>query len=445
MGRLFGTDGVRGVANAELSPELALSLGRAGAYVIAKRKGGPARIVVGKDTRISSDMLEAALISGITSAGCHAQSVGVIPTPGVAFLVGELGADAGVVISASHNPMEYNGIKFFGRDGFKLSDDDEDEIEALLSDNIPRPTGSGVGRVENVGDAGERYVRHLISLVPLSLAGFRIVLDTANGAASWVAPEVLRRLGAEVIPLNDRPDGVNINAECGSTHPDSLRRAVLESRAHIGFAHDGDADRVIAIDEKGNIVNGDHIMGICGLARLRKGLLPGRAIVATAYSNLGLIKAFERNGASVVITSRAGDRYVLEEMLRRGLVLGGEQSGHVIFLDKTTTGDGILTALELLSVMLASTKPISELAAEIETYPQVLMNVEVKNKEGFRENVRVKAAISEAEDKLKGTGRIFVRASGTEPLIRVLGEGPVREEVEDIVKQVALVIREELG
>ncbi|MEW5866272.1 MAG: phosphoglucosamine mutase [Bacillota bacterium] len=454
MGKLFGTDGVREIANGPLSPELAFKLGRAGAGVIARRQGAPT-IVIGRDTRISGDMLEAAMAAGMMSVGARVLRVGVVPTPGVAFLTRDLCADAGVVISASHNPVEYNGIKFFSRDGFKLSDEDEEEIERHVldeqgnprygtSDAFPRPTGCNVGKSVDVQDAQDRYVEFVKETANVTLEGLKVVVDCANGAASAYTPRVLRELGAEVFSVNDNPDGTNINVDCGSTHPEAVARAVLDLGADIGLAHDGDADRLIAADEKGRIVDGDHIMAICGLYLLRKGKLPKSSIVATLYSNLGLVKAFEREGGSVVL-AKAGDRYVLEEMQRSGIMLGGEQSGHIIFLDRNTTGDGIITALALLSVVRETERPLSELASWMQTFPQVLVNVKVRNKGGLSDNPLIGDALALARERLGADGRIFVRPSGTEPVIRVLGEGPDRAGVEDAVGEVVKAISLALG
>jgi len=458
MGRLFGTDGVRDVANGALSPELAFKLGRAGAAVVAAKRGkgnGAAAIVVGRDTRLSGDMLEAALTAGMMSVGARVLRVGVVPTPGVAFLVRNLGADAGAVISASHNPVEYNGIKFFSHDGFKLSDDEEDEIERYtldrdgnvrleIEDSLPRPTGCSVGSAVDVIDAQDRYVDFVKRTCDVSLEGLRIVVDCANGAAFAITPRLLRELGADVITINDTPDGTNINVGCGSTHPEAVCRAVQEVGADLGLAHDGDADRLIAVDETGRVVDGDHVMAICGLHLLRQGKLPFKSIVATVYSNLGLVKAFEREGGTVILT-KAGDRYVLEEMRNRGIVLGGEQSGHIIFLDRSTTGDGAITALALLSVLRKTGQRLSELAAWMQTFPQILVNVKVRDKSELTGNAAIEGAIARAAERLGNDGRIFVRPSGTEPLIRILGEGPDREVVQEVVEDVARAISEALG
>jgi phosphoglucosamine mutase len=456
MTRLFGTDGVREIANAFLSPELAFVLGRVGAGIITRRLGNPPTVVVGRDTRLSGDMLEAAVIAGIASVGGQAVDVGVIPTPGVAFLVRDLPADAGIIISASHNPMEYNGIKFISGDGFKLSDEEELEIEkhiafherGMLSlgtnDEFPRPVGNNVGRVSRLPDAGERYLMHAKSTVDVGLEGLRVVVDCANGAASLYTPRLLGDLGVHVTTINDKPDGTNINARCGSTYPQVLAEMVVEAGADLGLAHDGDADRLVAVDEKGNLVNGDHIMAICGLDLLRRGMLPRNTIVATVYSNLGLSQTFAREGGNVVITQN-GDRYVLEEMRKLDVILGGEQSGHIIFLDRNTTGDGIITALALLSVLRRTGGKLSELASWMDVYPQVLVNVNVTDKRGLFSNSAVNRAIERAQALMSKDGRIFVRPSGTESLVRILGEGPEESVVRAVVSEVARVIQEELG
>jgi phosphoglucosamine mutase len=456
MARLFGTDGVREIANAFLSPELAFVLGRVGAGIIARRLGKSPTVVVGRDTRLSGDMLEAAVVAGIASVGGQAVNIGVIPTPGVAFLVRDLPADAGIIISASHNPMEYNGIKFISGDGFKLSDEEELEIEKHIAfyeqgtlsfdthDDFPRPVGNSVGRVSRLQDAGERYLVHAKSTVDVGLEGLKVVVDCANGAASLYTPRLLKDLGVHVTAINDKPDGTNINARCGSTHPQVLAEIVVETGADLGLAHDGDADRLIAVDEKGNLVDGDHIMAICGLDLLRRGMLPRNTIVATVYSNLGLSKTFAREGGNVVITQN-GDRYVLEEMRKLDVILGGEQSGHIIFLDRNTTGDGIITALALLSVLRRIGGRLSELASWMDVYPQVLVNVNVTDKQGVFSNSAINQAIEQAQALMNKDGRIFVRPSGTESLVRVLGEGPEESVVRAVVSEVARVIQEELG
>jgi len=442
MGKLFGTDGVRGVANRELNPELAFKLGRAGAFVLSREATRP-RIVIGKDTRISGDMLEAALTAGICSVGADVLHVGVIPTPGVAFLTRDLEAAAGVVISASHNPVADNGIKFFGGNGYKLPDELESEIESHLDeiDELPVPTGGGVGRVIPVPDAADRYVRFLKNTIDVDLTGLKIVVDCANGAAFSVGPRVLRELGAEVVSLHDQPDGVNINKQCGSTNPESVCEAVPRLGADIGLAHDGDADRVLAVDEQGRLVDGDFIMVICGLDLQKQGRLAGNRVVVTVMSNLGLHLALRKAGVEIGET-RVGDRYVLEEMLKTGAALGGEQSGHIIFLDHNTTGDGLVTALNLLAVLKRSGKPLSALAAQMTRLPQVLVNVRVKEKSGLLAIPELAEAIQAAEERLKGIGRILVRPSGTEPLVRVMVEGPDEAELTAIADQVASIISE---
>lgn len=444
MGRLFGTDGVRGVANADLTPELAFALGRAGAYVLTEGRERP-RLVVGRDTRRSGEMLEAALTAGILSVGGEVLSVGVLPTPAIAYLTRALGADAGVVISASHNPVEDNGIKFFSAAGYKLPDATEDRIEALLSEpNLPRPTGAGVGTRRTVGDADEIYFAHLTGELGVDLAGLKIVVDAAHGAAYSVAPEILRRLGAKLTVLNNEPTGVNINVNCGSTHPEGLQEAVRRTGADVGLAFDGDADRLIAVDERGEVVDGDQIMAILALALRAKGRLEGEGIVATSMSNMGLELALAERGLKLVRT-QVGDRYVLEELLKRGWNLGGEQSGHIINLHHNTTGDGLSTALQLLGVLVEQKKRLSELAAVMQRLPQLLVNVTVRTKDGWKENPRVAGAIKEAEARLKGRGRVVVRPSGTEPLMRIMVEGEDAALLKEIAGDLAAVIKEEQG
>lgn len=441
MGNLFGTDGVRGIANQELTPELAFKLGRAGAYILSRTNGRP-RIVIGKDTRISGDMLEAALTAGICSIGGDVLQVGVIPTPGIAYLTRTLGASAGVVISASHNPFGDNGIKFFSGDGFKLSDEIETEIEKLVLQgeaDLPRPTGAQMGKVEIVNDALDRYVSYLFSTVEGDLTGLKIAVDCANGAASAAAPRLLRELGAEVYPLFHQPNGTNINNHCGSTHPEALQQAVVRLGVDVGIAHDGDADRVLAVDEQGRLIDGDVIMAICALELKKQNKLAENTVVTTVMSNLGFRKAMEQAGI-IVKETKVGDRYVMEEMLSSGAKFGGEQSGHIIFLDHNTTGDGLLTAVQLLSIMKKSGRPLSELAKVMTVYPQLLVNVPVNDKAKLGEASAVQEAIAKAEARLAGKGRLLVRPSGTEPLIRVMAEGPDEEELRQIVDEVAEVI-----
>lgn len=455
MKKLFGTDGVRGVANSELGPLLAFRLGRALARMLLRGGAdgdlkGSKEVLVGRDTRLSGPMLEAALAAGLASAGLGARLVGVVPTPGVAYLVRRLKAAAGVVISASHNPVEDNGVKVFGPDGYKLDDAQEEAIEtmALASDADsagPWPVGGGVGRILRDDEAWRTYAEYLVSTVPEgSLKGIRVVIDCGNGAAHRIAPWAFERLGAEVTLLHAEPNGLNINVDCGSTHPEVVQKAVAACGADMGFSHDGDADRVIAVDRHGRLVDGDRILAILGLDLLERGRLPHRAIAATVYSNLALKKRMEAAGARVVETP-AGDRAVLEAMRREGLALGGEQSGHIILLDLNTTGDGVLTALQLAETVARRGQDLSELRAELTPLPQRLISVAVRSKEGWEVNERIAACIREAGRRLEARGRLFVRASGTEPLIRVMVEGPEESEVSQVAERVADVIREELG
>lgn len=435
------------MANASLTPELAYGLGRAAGHFFKKGRPGRTKIIIGKDTRISGDMLEAALAAGLTSTGADVALLGVIPTPGVAYLCRELRADAGVMISASHNPVEDNGIKFFDSAGFKLTDAAEDEIETLLRerfDRIERPTGVAVGRISAEAEAGELYERFLLASVTEKFTGLKIVVDCGFGAAYELAPRILRKLGAEVIALNAANDGSRINVKCGSTNIEMLRQAVIANRADLGIAHDGDADRVIAADEAGQTVNGDRIMAVCALDLLRKGKLKNRKIAVTVYSNLGLRETLKRHQAGVVETAN-GDRYVLEALREKQLALGGEQSGHIIFLEKNTTGDGLLTALQLIAVVAESKKKLSELAGEMEEYPQILENVRVTTKNGWEDNQAIRAVIQKVTETLRDSGRLLVRASGTEPLIRVMAEGPDEAELKSLVAEIAVVIRRELG
>ncbi|WP_067934817.1 phosphoglucosamine mutase [Alicyclobacillus kakegawensis] len=445
MSRLFGTDGVRGVANRELTPELAFQLGRAGAHVLTGGRRG-VRIAVGKDTRISGDMLEAALISGILSIGADVLRLGVITTPGVAYLTRHLGAQAGVMISASHNPVEDNGIKFFSDAGFKLPDEVEDEIERTIRDGmdaLPRPVGAAVGRIHDE-PAKETYIDFLIRTVQHRFDGLHVVLDCAHGAACEIAPDVFTRLGARVSVLNNRPDGVNINVGCGSTHPHVVQKAVLELGADVGLTFDGDADRLIAVDHTGAVVDGDYVMAICARALKEQGQLSHDTVVATVMSNLGFLKAMERLGIHVERT-QVGDRYVMEAMRRGGHTLGGEQSGHIVFLNHTTTGDGILTALQLVDIMVGSGQPLAELRKVMTRYPQILENVRVRDKRAWSANERILAALAEAERQLGSDGRVLVRESGTEPIVRVMAEGPEEQLLQECVGRIVRVVRAELG
>lgn len=449
MGKYFGTDGVRGAANKELTPELAYRLGRFGAFVLTRHHQGDQErpsVVVGRDTRLSGEMLESALIAGMMSVGVDAWRLGVLSTPGVAFLTRELSAQAGVMISASHNPFEDNGIKFFGADGYKLSDELELEIEALLDadkDLLPRPEGAGIGRVSDRFNAYQQYLQHLRTTVQTDFCGMDIVVDCANGAASGLAPILLRDLGADVTALHADPDGININVNCGSTHPERLQREVVQRGAHLGLAFDGDADRLIAVDENGDIVDGDHILSICGRFMKEQEELKNDTIVTTVMSNIGFFKAMEAWGIRTEKT-KVGDRYVMEAMRKGGYNLGGEQSGHIIFLDHNTTGDGMLTALQLLRAVKEKGATLYELASQMRKYPQILLNVPVDQKEGWEDHPDITAKIREVEERLGDEGRVLVRPSGTEPLIRVMAEGPDEEQLKQDVEAIADVIREQL-
>jgi phosphoglucosamine mutase len=445
---LFGTDGVRGLANSELTGKLAFELGQAGAYVLTMAKHKP-RILIGRDTRISGDMLEAALIAGICSVGAEAIVAGVIPTPAVAYLTRHYGADAGVVISASHNSMEYNGIKFFDKNGYKLPDELENRIESIILDKaetMPAPIGVEVGRRVRIRNAVRDYVEFLKGTVDTDLDGLKIVLDCANGAAYEAAPMVLGSLGAEVITTYHTPDGTNINDYCGSTHPEKLQSLVLETGADVGLAFDGDADRLIAVSELGNLVDGDHIMYICAMDMKERGLLKQNTVVSTVMSNLGLDNAL-KNASCKLEKTRVGDRYVLEKMLEMGYNFGGEQSGHIIFLDHNTTGDGILTALQLLSVMKRSGRKLSELASGMKKYPQVLVNARVSEdkKNFYKDDDVIQEEIRKIEERFQDDGRVLIRPSGTEPVVRVMIEGADQREIEDQAVKLARLIEERLS
>lgn len=449
MGRLFGTDGVRGVANTELTCELAFMLGRAGAYVLSGENSRKPRILVGKDTRRSGDMLESAMVAGICSAGAEAVLAGVIPTPAVACLVRKYGFDAGVVISASHNPAEFNGIKFFNSEGYKLPDEVEERIERIILDHaeeIPSPAGDQVGTIHILETAVEDYVNYAIKTVNVDLTGLRIALDCANGASVVTAPEAIRRLGAEVLVINNEPDGVNINRKCGSTHLDMIKRFTVENRCDIGLAFDGDADRVLAVDENGCLVDGDHIMAIIGLDMKKKGQLAHDTIVATVMSNMGFDEMARNNGLNI-IRAPVGDRYVLEKMLEGGYVLGGEQSGHVIMTSYNTTGDGLITALRLLSVLKESGRKLSELNSVMKDYPQVLRNARVSNdkKYSYREDPVIAEHCSSLEQAFQGQGRVLIRPSGTEPLVRVMIEGKDLDYITQKAEELVKIIEERLG
>lgn len=449
MRRLFGTDGVRGVANMEpMTVETAMKLGRAAAHLF-KRGPGKYKIVIGKDTRLSGYMIENALAAGICSMGVDVLLVGPLPTPGIAYITASMRADAGVVISASHNPFQDNGIKFFSKDGHKLPDEVEERMEELIfSDAISsiRPTASEVGKAYRIDDAKGRYIVFLKNTFPreLTLGGIKVAVDCANGAAYKVAPAVFSELGADVIPLSVNPNGMNINLNCGSTHPELICRVTKEVGANIGIALDGDGDRAIFSDEKGNIVDGDAVMAICGTRLLREKRLKRKTVVATVMSNMALEEVIDSAGGRLFRTP-VGDRYVAEEMVRGDYNFGGEQSGHIIFRDLSTTGDGIITSLQLLAVMLLEGKRLSELAEILKPYPQVLVNVPLKRREELDRFPQVGQAIKEAEGMLRGRGRVLVRLSGTEPKARILVEGEDREEIAEIAEGIKEAIEGVLG
>jgi phosphoglucosamine mutase len=447
MGKLFGTDGVRGVANTELTNELAYKLGKYGSHVITKGKKN-SKIIIGKDTRISGDMLESAMISGILSTGCDVIKVGVVPTPTIAFLVRHLEADAGVMISASHNPVEFNGIKFFNHEGFKLSDAVENSIEDYILGNKALEhivSGVNIGKKTDNHDLMHHYSNYVKSTIDLPLDGLKIAVDCANGAAYEVAPKTLKALGATVFTINDQPNGLNINVNCGSTYPKGIQALVVEKEADLGLAFDGDADRLIAIDEKGHIVDGDKIMAICGNHLKKMNALKDNTIVSTVMSNIGFDISLKENNLNTIKTT-VGDRYVLEEMKKNNYSLGGEQSGHIIFLEHNTTGDGLLSGIQLINAMLHSKKKLSELANIMKKYPQVLINAEVHNdkKHAFNEDAIINQAIERVTNYFEGNGRVLIRASGTEPLVRVMIEGKNIEEIRKHAEDLASLIEKQL-
>lgn len=449
MARIFGTDGVRGIANKELTVELAMSLGKAGAFVLTKENAHKPTILVGCDTRISGDMLAHALMAGICSVGANAVYVGVAPTPAIAYLTRLYGYDAGVVISASHNPAEYNGIKFFSKTGYKLPDLLEDEIEETMRMNLaefPMPLGDEVGRITYRYDAAEDYIKFAAGLIDLDLSGLKIVVDTSEGAASYTAEKTLQKLGAAPIMIHNNPDGTNINLKCGSTHMEELRERVLSEHADIGIAFDGDADRMLAVDEQGNMIDGDQIMAVCGLYMKQQGRLKQDTITATIMSNLGFFQMGSREGINIEQT-KVGDRYVLERMLKKGYNLGGEQSGHVIFLDENTTGDGLISALHLLEVIVKTGKPLSELSNVMKVLPQALVNARVSNlkKEYYMEDKEIADAIEALEKRFDGAGRVLIRPSGTEPLVRVMIEGDDQQLIEQEATKLAALIEKCIG
>lgn len=446
MARMFGTDGVRGVANVELTPELAFKLGYAAAKYFS-REGSAPKIIIGRDTRRSGQMLEAALAAGICSAGGNAHLLGVMPTPAVSFLTSVVNANAGVVISASHNPFEDNGIKFFSRTGHKLPDTVEDEIEAIVKtpiDYSKAVSGSSVGSITHEDNLAELYIKHILGTAYADLKGLKVVMDCSNGANSQIAPVILRSLGAEVITIFNDPNGININNGCGSTHLEALQKKVVEVGAHVGIANDGDADRCLAVDENGEAFDGDQIMLICALELMKRKKLNDNMLVVTVMSNVGLHQAMKAHGGKTCKTA-VGDRYVLEEMLKHNYSIGGEQSGHIIFSEFAKTGDGILTAVQLLCAMVKNNKTLSELGSVMTKYPQVLLNVRVKNKNGWQEKNAIQEVIKKYQDELGDNGQILVRASGTEPLIRVMAEGPNQERLEQIASAIGEVVVAELA
>lgn len=446
MGKYFGTDGVRGIANKELTPELAFKLGRFGGYVLTKDAVKP-KVLIGKDTRISGYMLESALIAGLLSIGAEIMRLGVISTPGVAYLTKANNADLGVMISASHNPVEDNGIKFFGPNGFKLTDEQEEEIEALMEeteDNLPRPTGADIGVINDYFEGGQKYLSYLKETVDNDFIGIRIALDCAHGATSTLATHLFADLEADIFSIGSTPNGLNINEGFGSTHPEKLQEFVKEKEAHIGLAFDGDGDRLIAVDEEGNLVDGDQILFICGKYMNDKGFLNKNTLVSTVMSNLGFYKALEENEMKSVKAS-VGDRYVMEAMREGGYNLGGEQSGHIIFLDHITTGDGMLSAIQLVNVMKETGKKLSELSREMTIFPQVLINVRVIDKESALVNPQILEKIAEVEAALGSEGRVLVRPSGTEPLVRVMVEASSVADCERYANEIVALIEGLLG
>ena len=446
MTKFFGTDGIRGIANKELTPELAFQIGRAGAYVLTKGEKG--KILIGKDTRVSGDMLEASLIAGITSIGLDVVTLGVVPTPALAYLTREYGAIAGIVISASHNPGEYNGIKFFNKDGLKLPDSVEEEIENILNKKETidlQPTGKDIGRVECEVNGVRDYKEFLKKSINIDLKGIKVAMDCGNGALYKVGPEIIKELNGEVVYVNASPDGMNINNSCGSTNPKIIQDLVRREKADIGVSFDGDADRIIAVDEKGKLLDGDHILAICASHLKENGKLKNNTVVGTVMTNMGLDIYLEKLGIDI-FKSDVGDRYVLQEMLKSDYVLGGEQSGHIIFLEYNTTGDGLATALHLLEVMISSGKTMSELNGTMKDYPQVLTNALVANEKKYKylEDTVIKDEIEKIERHFHGNGRVVIRPSGTEPLVRVMIEGEDQEEIDNIAKDLAVLIEERL-
>ncbi len=449
MGRLFGTDGVRGIANDQLTPELAMNIGRAAAMVLINDEVKNPTILIGKDTRLSGDMLEGALIAGLCSVGANVKLLGVIPTPAVAYLIGKYKADAGIMISASHNPFEFNGIKIFSDEGYKLPDDLEEQIEAIVLNNVePYKVAkeNEIGTVEVIKNAAEDYIEHIVSAINTDLTGMEIAIDCSNGSSSRTAQKLFERLGAKCYMLFDNPDGININKDCGSTHLEALQKYVVEKKLDAGLAFDGDADRCLAVDDKGQLVDGDYIIAIIAADMKSRGVLKRDTVVGTVMTNMGFNKFCEANGIHFVST-KVGDRYVLESMLLDGYNIGGEQSGHVILLDYCTTGDGQLTGATLLSLINRRKAKLSSIATLMERYPQVLINVNVSNegKLDFYVDKEIKAEIKRVTDILGNTGRILVRVSGTEPLVRVMLEGENLEQITKLANETASLIKERLS
>lgn len=445
MGRMFGTDGVRGIANSELTADLAFKLGRAGAFVLTESAHKP-KIIVGMDTRISGDMLEAALVSGVLSVGAEAICVGVVPTPAIAYLTRKYKADAGVMISASHNPVEYNGIKFFNGQGYKLSDELEDRIESIIESNcegLPSPVGEDLGRKVLESAALEDYMEFAKSTIDIKLKGLKVALDCANGSAYHAAVQSFRDLGAEVVVINNDPDGVNINKNCGSTHPEELMEYVVKKKCDLGLAFDGDADRCLAVDETGKLIDGDFIMAICANQMKKEGKLNKNKVVATVMSNMGLFIALDKLSIETEKT-KVGDRYVLEEMVKENYKIGGEQSGHIILLDYNTTGDGLVTGLQLSSIIKKTGKKLSELASIMKVLPQILVNAHISNekKDLYTKDEIILSEIAKLEKILEGRGRVLIRPSGTEPLVRVMLEGEDQEEIDKLAHDLANLIIE---
>ena len=447
MKKYFGTDGVRGIANDELTPELAFKLGRIGSYVLTKESQNKPRVLVGRDTRISGYMLESALIAGVLSTGVEVMTLGVISTPGVAYLTRVMNADAGVMISASHNPVEDNGIKFFGADGYKLTDEQEEEIETLLNeqeDTLPRPTGANVGSVMEYFEGGHKYIQYLMQSVEEDFTGLHVAVDCAHGATSTLATRIFADLDADISTMGSSPNGLNINEGVGSTHPEKLAEFVLDKEANIGLAFDGDGDRLIAVDELGKIVDGDQIMFIIGRYLHSVGRLKSGTIVSTIMSNLGFYKALTEYGMTSIQTA-VGDKYVVEEMKKGDYNFGGEQSGHIVFLDYNTTGDGLLTGLQLVNIMKATGRKLSDLASEMTIFPQQLINVRVTDKNAVTANTEVAKIIAEVEKEMAGNGRVLVRPSGTEPLVRVMVEAETEEDCKRHVDRIVAVVEAEMG